>query len=195
MTFLRGFHLQRYHFALPWRVTEYGPCVHQLAAFFEQIAAPVCSFGRVAVVCASAISQTSCGKFVWSGGPIAKRRTEAVHGQSSRPIRCRFAGAPASPCCTAGALRAGRGIRIARRRRVAVSARFRRHAAKGARDARHGFIRAAGIVHSAASRSISAHSASMASVVRVAVRIANSRARAAMPPCARRASMKAPVSR
>ena len=82
-------------------------------------------------------------------------------------------------------------LRVARR----ASARIARaRSLSGAENASPVFIREAGTVHVAASRSISRHVAPRVSPVRVAVRMRNSSASAAMPPEARRRFTKAGTS-
>ena len=61
------------------RVTEGGPCLHQLTTLFQKVAALIRELGFVA----ERMSQSRFANIAWEGsnlsGPIAKGRTETVN--------------------------------------------------------------------------------------------------------------------
>jgi hypothetical protein len=121
------------------------------------------------------------------GAPVPKGRAEAMH-------RYLFS-AHAPQDCHEAHVRKRRTLTTAGENwsvRCTLLSKTKVDVDRGTRCSRPAFIRSAGMVHAASSRLTSDQVAPRTSPDRVAVRIANSTARAASPTCSRNSAMNAP---
>ena len=164
------------------------PSGHELAAFFEQIATPICGLGFVG----DDVGQRHFAKIMWKSrgfrSPVPERRPEPCTVISAFIRRNSMAIAMVE----SGLFRFGPGKTYPSVPLVRISPMISiQRGESGTRCSRAAFMRDAGMAQTFLSRSISSQLAPSTSLVRHAVRIANSKARAAIAGRRQRSSMKA----
>ena len=169
-----------------------SPARHQLTSLFEQITAPI---GRLHLV-GNGVTQRHFRDFARKvrplGGPVAKAERNPCTVRLPLPMR-RIVIAMAMlliGCLLRPPVKMKSPARIARiSSRIAIAC-----GDKGTRCPRPAFMRSAGTVQSRSAMLISSQRAPIASPVRAAVKMANSRARPAIPFCCRSSVIKVPSS-